>query len=151
MARLYDTYRFVKVVRKLGEKEEKELNANVIAPNATYIMGKPLVADVRNMYRKRRFRRNRSRKKVQLISGLATQEDYLKVGVSIDTDIQGTVYQIDTKGWELLERSLFKILPKGLLLAWADKNGKFHNFIFGLIGGVVAGVPIAIGIIKLLK
>lgn len=148
MAQLYDIYKLVKTADKIALKEEKA-NPEETVINGHYIHVKPNVFVVKRKFTNpHRWFKARSALKVHDTTNIALQEGYLKQ-VHSDSQLRELVFEIPLKGHNLIQRSLFNILPKGLLLAWADKNNTFASLVFGFFGGIVIGtIGIVIAVYK---
>jgi hypothetical protein len=55
---------------------------------------------------------------------------------------------VDTAGVELTHRTMFGLLPKGLMLEWAEKNSKLINIIWLFIGVAIARIDDIIRLVR---
>jgi hypothetical protein len=107
-----------------------------------YRIGRPTTSDVKREFKKRHFIKDRSDRTIRLTFGYATSRGYLKEVIATEEDdIEFSVKRLEIKdsGWKLLNRSMFKILPKGLILAWTEENYKPSTLAITFISGTVIG------------
>jgi hypothetical protein len=141
MAQLHDIYTFVKITDKLAKKIENTNNRNLTG-NGDYSIARPASIDVKGVFKKRQFRKDRSDRKVRLTFGYATSRGYIKEVIKQEDDGHNFAMhrlEIEDPGWKLLDRSLFRIIPKGLWLKWVEENKDYTSIIIAFISGIVLG------------
>lgn len=47
---------------------------------------------------------------------------------------------VDMAGEDLIEKTVFGIIPKGIILAWLDKNKNFLTLLIAFVGAIVIGI-----------
>lgn len=141
MAELRKICKLVRVTQKLKEKQEKEDPYYGEFNPYHYRDGEPYTTDVKRKYRKPHFfSRKKSTKEIDRIFKKAISKGYLKeVTVSVER-IPVHAVHIEEPGRDIIERTMFGLLPRGLLNAWADKNEKSTNIIIGVIIGAIIGI-----------
>ncbi len=150
MAEILNTYRLVKLIDKSAKRIEKQSPKIRTIPE-TYDFVEPATSDVKRQYRhKYKFTSDRT---LHLLIASAKKKKYIEEVRTLDKELEVVINVlriVSPKGWDLIERSLFGLIPKGLLLAWVEKNKDFSSLVIGFIGGIVVGtIGIAIAIIKL--
>lgn len=136
MADLLDIYKLITIVNKQAKQLEGE---------DTSIIGKPNVRGVKEELESKL----KSKRRAQIVYGLATSSEYLTVHKDNQDGVSIQVVHIEAKGWELLEKTVW-VFPKGLWLAWSNKNKSSSLIAIGFVGGIViGGIPAIVSIITL--
>lgn len=143
MADLYDMYLLVRITDRIASKEEKVSSETYRITNH-YTRYTPPLKDVKAKFIKpHRWSRKRSEEKWNCTLGLAIKKKYIKRAVRFQDGVRLTSLQIyadDLNGTDLIQRSFFRLLPKGLLLAWAEKNSKLVDVTWLFIGVIIANL-----------
>ena len=142
MADLLDVYKLVKLVDKTAKEEEKNYPP---LHGGGHIIGSPSRIKIQIAFIKRRLWRDRNTRRVEIVIGLSCLQ-YIKPLKKSEEGIQYNALQVTNDGQKLLERSFFHLLPKGLLLAWVQKNSTLFNLLIGFVGGVVAVISVLIAL-----
>lgn len=136
MARLRDIHIFLKLADKMADKLECDPSYNRPMPHYPYAA--PVLDDVKSKFAKPNFLFifPRNKKRVNMTFDAARDGDYIGY-----EDVDGVRYMTITGrvGRNMLEQSFFNLLPKGLFLAWAEKNHSLYSLIIGFVGGVIIG------------
>jgi hypothetical protein len=81
-----------------------------------------------------------SEKKAKIIGRMASDMHYVTYTPLDEHDGPPNKLIVDSAGQELIHKTMFGLMPKGLWLAWADKNSKLINLIWLIIGLVVGNI-----------
>lgn len=124
MAHLKDLYNFTSYV------EKTEYTDKVLRFNSNHLEAWRQYGKAKKMFEKDAINLGR----------MASDKHYITYAPLNDHDGPPNKLIVDTAGLELLDRTVFGKIPKGLWLAWAEKNSKLINLIWLVIGVVIGNI-----------
>jgi hypothetical protein len=152
MAEILDIYRVVKITNKQAKKLEKanRKSQDWIYKIGGYPIGTPGTSIVKRAF-KRRYPWIKDRRK-HLAFSKAFDGKFIHEAQKQEGTIKMSVIQIDNRGWSILNRTFFYMLPKGLLREWAKANSEMNNLTVSFFGGIIIGGVVAIAaVLTLIK